>query len=143
VRARTRGFSLIETLMGAALVALLAAMGYPSYAEQVQLARRADAWDALARLALAQERHRSRNTTFAGDLDALGQPPHSPAQHYRVRVSTADAEGYVLEAWPSPGSSQAGDLRCQRLRVTVQRGVLQHASYDRQGQDSTRRCFVS
>lgn len=143
MKARTRGFSLTETLMGAALVALLAAMGYPSYAERVQLARRADAWDALARLHLAQERHRSRNTSFAGDLDALGLPPHSPAQHYQVRVSTANAEGYVLEAWPSAGSSQAGDHHCQRLRITAHRGVWQRESYDRHGQDSTRRCFVS
>ncbi len=140
---RPRGFSLPEALIALVLMGVLAAVAYPSYTEQLQRSRRSDAWDALARLQLAQERHRSQHTQFADSVAQLALPPHSPARLYRVQVSGANAQGYTLEAAPLPHSPQARDPRCQRLRVVVVRGVLQREAFDEHGQDSTRRCFVA
>lgn len=142
-RSTHRGFSLIELLAAMAIAAVLAACAYPSFQDFVHKARRADAWDALARLQLAQERHRSQHTAFAASLDDLALPAASPAAHYRVRVAAADALGYALEAQPASQSAQAHDRHCQRLRVVVLRGAQQRQAFDIEGRDSTRRCFVA
>ncbi len=140
---RAQGFTLVELMVALAMAAMLAALAYPAYSEHVHRARRADAWDALARLQLAQERHRSRHTAFAASLQDLALPATSPAAHYRLRVASADAMGYALEAQAAEDSPQASDRRCRRLRVVIARGVQHRQAFDAAGQDSSRRCFVA
>lgn len=137
------GFTLIELMVTLAIAAIVATMAYPSYSEQVHRARRADAWDALARLQLAQERHRSQHTAFAASVTDLALPHTSPAAHYRVRVASADAMGYALEAQAAEDSPQVHDRRCRRLRLVITRGVQQRQAFDAAGQDSSSRCFVA
>jgi len=143
VPAPVHGFTLIELVVALAIAAVLATLAYPSYSEYLHQARRSDAWDALARLQLAQERHRSRHTAFADSVQDLALPVTSPAAHYRVRVASADAMGYALEAQAAEDSPQARDRSCRRLRLVITRGVQQRQAFDAAGQDSSRRCFVA
>jgi type IV pilus assembly protein PilE len=140
---KVHGFTLIELLVAILITALLASLAYPSYSEQVNKARRADAWDALSRLQLAQERHRSHFTSFATSVRDLALPELSPAAHYRLHVAESDAFGYVIEAEVVAGSPQAQDRHCQRLRVTMHRGVQRRQAFAEGGTESTHRCFVA
>lgn len=61
------GFTLIELMFVVAIVAILLALAYPSYVDQVRKARRADATSTLMDRAQVLERCFSRlNTYVAG-----------------------------------------------------------------------------
>jgi type IV pilus assembly protein PilE len=71
--ARHQGFTLIEVMIVTAIIAILAAVAYPSYQEYVYKGRRAQARTALAELMQQQERFMTQNNTYrdfaAGALD--------------------------------------------------------------------------
>ena len=70
-----RGFTLVELLVTVAIVAILAAVAYPSYQEQVAKARRAEMQGELVRLAQFMERLYSETGCYNPGADnncALG-----------------------------------------------------------------------
>jgi prepilin-type N-terminal cleavage/methylation domain-containing protein len=65
IRREHLGFTLIELLVVFAVVAILAAVAYPSYQDSVARARRTDAKDALLGARFAQEKFRSSCPQYA------------------------------------------------------------------------------
>ena len=115
-RRRMAAFTLCELSVVLAVVAALVALSLPSWKSAVQRARRADAHVALTQLQLAQERHRSNHPSYATLAD-LSWPATSAEGHYRLSVSNATAQGYVVDA--NAVGLQAADGACRRLRVVV------------------------
>ncbi|KUJ79644.1 general secretion pathway protein GspH [Microbulbifer flavimaris] len=113
-----RGFTLIELMIVVAIVAILAAVAWPSYQNQVRSTNRADAQGALLGLAQAMERHFTQNGTYeaaaVSDADT-GAPQIFPTESpldganktYDLRITAADGSSYVLQAQPK--GSQAAD----------------------------------
>ncbi|MFT4269150.1 MAG: type IV pilin protein [Xenophilus sp.] len=111
---RARGFTLVEAMVVAALIAVLAAIALPGYRDSVRRGSRAEARTALLQAAQWLERVATATGTYlptdkAGDFPAaLGSVP---SKTYLIRLEGTDdaGRGYLLKAVPQGG--QAGD-RC-------------------------------
>jgi type IV pilus assembly protein PilE len=125
------GFTLIELLIGVAVLAIVSTLAWPSYQQQVQRARRADAYAALARLQQAQERHRSQQPAYTATLGdgGLGLSTGSTDGHYALATSVADdtaSTAYRVSA--SASGAQSADTACRHLAIDVNGGSLQMRS---------------
>lgn len=85
----SRGFTLIELMIAVAIIAIIAAVAFPSYQESVQKTRRADAKAALEAAAAMQERHFTENNTYSesvNDLGGTGGVLQSSERFYNITV---------------------------------------------------------
>lgn len=75
-----RGFTVIELMVVLIIIAILAAIAFPSYHESVLKTKRAEAHAALMRTMQQQERHYSLHATYAVFSAASGE---AGSQHFR------------------------------------------------------------
>lgn len=121
-----RGFTLIELLVTVAIVAILAAIAYPSYSAQIMKSRRADGREMLLRVAAAQERFYTTRNAYTNTLSELGINSGDSESRYYVITSAAGPvaaggtppatqQTYVLTA--TPQGAQAAD-KCVNLTLS-------------------------
>jgi len=114
------GFTLIEVMIVLVVVAVLAAIAYPSFTRYLIRADRTDAHEALVLLHQAQDRFRSQGSTYASTLAELSLNAQSPRQLYTVQVTAADRGGFTATATPAAGSRQLQDIAaCQQIELVV------------------------
>lgn len=113
-RQSSAGFTLIEVMIVAAIISILAAIAYPSYQEHVRKARRADAQAALMELAQFMERHYTANGRYlteaneAPGLPFTEAPKDGTAKFYTLGyTATPTASAYTLQA--APKNAMAND----------------------------------
>lgn len=139
---RARGFTLIEVLAALGIAGVLSSLAWPSFEGSLQRARRADASLAVAQVQIAQERWYANRGRYAG-LAELRLSERSSAGHYRVAVTGADEQGYVVQLVAS--GAQARDASCRTLQLSVAPGQTTRASGpdERLGNDdaANRRCW--
>lgn len=118
-----RGFTLIETVIVVALVAILLLVALPAYRGHLAHAARRDAQAMLVAFAQAMERRYARAYSYLGAAEGgadTGPPaaqvfwslaPAEGAPLYRLSIAVAAREPpyYRLRATPVAGSRQAGD----------------------------------
>ncbi len=136
-----QGFTLIELVITVVIVGILAAIAIPSFVDQVRKGRRADAFDAMARVQQDQERFRSQNLKYAESLADLKLPTSSAAGYYTLTLSDATVHGFKLKASAVAGSLQAGDKDCAELLLSVSRGTQTRTATSSGGADSSARCW--
>lgn len=122
MKRQTEGFTLIELMITVAIVAILAAIAYPSYRDQVNSSRRSDAQGALSSFALAMERYYTRSNTYLGAAGTQLAPANSGApwvfpteapldgatKYYNLTIKAGATQStYTLVA--TPKGAQAGD----------------------------------
>ena len=94
---KLRGFTLIEIMITVAIIAILAAVGYPSYADFVRRGKITEAISGLSSVRVNMERWFQDNRTYAGGCIASVLPP-ATANFSFACVGTPDATTYVVEA---------------------------------------------
>ena len=110
---RTRGFTLIELMIAAAIVAILAALAYPAYTSYVRKGHRAAAQSYLMDLAQKQVQYLVDSRAYAPTAAALGATaPTDVSARYDITVvvTAGPPPTYLLTAAPKSGSAQAGDV---------------------------------
>jgi type IV pilus assembly protein PilE len=139
---RTRGFTLVESMVAVAVAGILGSVAWPSLEGHLQRARRADALLALMQTQLAQERYRLDHLRY-GSLAEIGLPATSPGGHYAIVVESADAAGFALRAEAT--GRQARDATCRVLRLSSGSASPSYASGATSaagnGTDTNRRCW--
>ncbi len=114
-----RGFSLIELMIVVGIVALLAAVVYPSYQEQVRKARRGQAKADLSEILQDAERYYSVNNTYTQFvIPAVKQKsPRTGTTFYNIQIAAgATGNTIAFTATPVAGGAQAND-RCGILTI--------------------------
>lgn len=114
---RVAGFTLIELMIAVAIVAILAAIAYPSYEEQMRKGRRAEGKAALNEVAQRLERCFTRfNAYNAAGCSGVADMT-SESGWYQVSASAMTATTYTLQAVPQRGQATS-DTRCGTLTLT-------------------------
>jgi type IV pilus assembly protein PilE len=113
---RSEGFSLIELMIAVAIMAILAAIAYPSYQDHLRKGRRAAAQAFLLETSSRQQQYLLDARSYAVGADALATlglvVPSDVARFYTVTVDPAALTmppTYVIRAAPIVGSGQEPD----------------------------------
>ncbi len=101
----SRGFTLIEAMIVVGIIAIVAALAYPSYIDQVRKTRRADAESSLLATAQTLERCFTRFNAY-DSLSCPALPTASDDGYYSITV-TRTATTYSISA--APQGDQASD----------------------------------
>jgi type IV pilus assembly protein PilE len=120
---KMRGFTLIELMIVVAVVAILAAIAYPSFQEQIRKSRRAQAKADLVEYAALAERFHTSNNSYVGfTLPATVSPREAGANvRYNLTPNTPFAAANTYTITATPVGAQAVD-RCGTLSIS-QSGV--------------------
>jgi type IV pilus assembly protein PilE len=86
----SRGFTLIELMITVAIIAIIAAVAFPSYQDSVRKTRRADGKAALERAAALQERWFTENNSYAPAVGNIGGNT-SDDGHYTIGLDVTCA----------------------------------------------------
>lgn len=123
---KQKGFTLIEVMIVVVIVAILAAVAIPSYQDSVRKTRRADAKEALTRIAALQERFFFTNNRYGTAAD-LGIDSTSQEGYYIVAIANPVASAacgpvdatrcYTLTATAAPTGAQAKDTECHQFSI--------------------------
>ncbi len=130
---RYKGFTLVELMIVVAIVAILAAIAFPTYQESVRKTRRTDAQGMMMQLAQRMERFYAENHCYsnadnlaiAGICDGaavavpagLAQSPREgTTRYYNLTLGNLAATSFTINATPIAGTSQIHD-QCETLTL--------------------------
>ena len=111
------GFTLIELMITVAVIAILSAVAYPSYVEQVNKSRRAEGKSAILQTASLQERFFTLNNTYSLTLVA-------PSTNYTITMDPTLTVGdsYLINAVPLFTDTKCGKLTYNQLGTQTESG---------------------
>jgi type IV pilus assembly protein PilE len=119
---RIAGFTLIELMIVVAVVAILSAVAYPSYQDQVRKSRRAQAKADLVEYAQLAERWHTTNNTYEGFTLPTNQSPREAGapSRYGLVINTTQST-FTITATATSSGGQDKD-KCGNLGIN-QAGV--------------------
>ncbi|CAM4073187.1 type IV pilin protein [Pseudoalteromonas byunsanensis] len=111
----SKGFSLTELLVAAAIVAILGSVAYPSYLESLQEGRRTQVQQEMLQVAIILERTYSRNGGYPDSDEFTALPTLDmytlKYEHLNKPAGGANytSRSYLLTATPKTGTAQHSD----------------------------------
>lgn len=122
---RQKGFTLIELMVTVAIVAIIAAIAYPSFLKSAQKGRRSDAKAALTQYSQALERCYTEYGVYSnvncGVLATLEGSGYSTAHsYYTVTAPSVTSTTYALAATAVSTGPQAKDTGCTIMTLNNQ-----------------------
>jgi len=118
-RARERGVTLIELMITVVIVAILAAIAYPSYTQYVLRSHRTAAKTALHDMASRQERLFTTTNAYGTTMAALGYPagasvpiPDASNHYYDLSIDAANTTATTYRLLATPAGAQLNDAEC-------------------------------
>lgn len=112
-RSGASGFTLIELMITVAVVTILAAIAFPSYATFMKKSRRGDAEATLMDIAQREQQYLLDARTYAATVAALNTTiPADVSAYYTVVIvpGVGAPPTFVITATPIAGTQQAGDF---------------------------------
>ncbi|MGO4156709.1 type IV pilin protein [Cupriavidus sp. YAF13] len=115
------GFTLIEVMITVVIIAILAAIAYPSYTRYVIRSNRSAAQSFILGVANQQEQYNLDARQYATTMTALGYAtvPTEVAKNYNVTVAASNAATpptYLVTATPT-GAQATNDTGCMNLTI--------------------------
>ena len=142
-RAAQAGFTLVELMIVCAVIAILAAIAYPSYTGQMLKAQRAEGKAALMRAAQMLERSFTQNGAYPSGADALvtfyGGAAGIPVYSNPDNPLSATMGKFLLEYIPAAGAAPVEFV----LRATPVASSITDTDCPTFGMDSRGRRLVS
>ncbi len=125
---QSKGFTLVELMMVVAVLAIVAAVAYPSYTKTVQKSRRTDARTALQEAAARQERIYAETNTYTKTVAKLvtaADGKSSPEGYYVITAEvscTRDVNGApyssCFDLTATAVGQQAVDTECATFTLS-------------------------
>jgi type IV pilus assembly protein PilE len=113
-----QGFTLIESLLSVALMAILMSIALPNFEQHWQISRRQDAQNSLLQLHLKQLQWRGLHAQYTNSLSDLGWTSNaSSAGHYSLHLQNANSQSYELHAMAL--GMQTRDVPCTKMSLFV------------------------
>ncbi|WP_409524645.1 type IV pilin protein [Nitrincola sp. MINF-07-Sa-05] len=109
---RAKGFTLIEVMIAVVILAIVAAVAFPSYQQYLVRSNRAEAQSFLMDLAQRQQQFIIDARSYASTVAALGATvPENVDRHYTIAIVSAVATPptFTITATPRSGGMQASD----------------------------------
>lgn len=117
VMKRALGFTLIELMIVVAIVAILVAIAYPAYTDQVTRTRRAEGKAAATQMAANLERCFTIGNAYNGAECAGAATAGTSENGYYAISAATTANTYTVSAAPQ-GAQATHDTKCGTLSVS-------------------------
>ncbi|EIJ43885.1 prepilin-type N-terminal cleavage/methylation domain-containing protein [Beggiatoa alba B18LD] len=151
IRRKENGFSMLELMSVVAIIAILVAIAVPTYQSYVEKARRSDAKVSLSEVTQLQETYYADHNAYATTMELLMPNKDtkgfgsktgkctvatgvacSKEGYYEIRLTTATATNFVVEAKAPTSGVQAKDTKCTSftLNATGTKGATGTTSAD-------------
>lgn len=107
-----KGFTLIELMIVIGVVAILAAIAYPSYQDYLRRARRVEGQGTMMNIQSLEEKYRVNHPIYLGTLSSLGT---FTSAYYSFAISGTSGTAYTITATAT--GSQTRDAGCTTMTL--------------------------
>lgn len=114
---KSRGFTLIELMVVAVIIAIISAIALPAYTQYSIKTRRAAAAGCLSELAQFMERYRTTSMTYTGAKLPSTSCTSDTAKYYTYDFAKDQPKATTFTIQATPIGGQADDTKCATLGI--------------------------